>query len=925
MPRLSAIVCVISVLAAGCGGKTAEDYLRSAEQQIAQGNRRGAEIELLNAVKLAPSDAAAHRARGANRLALNQPALAETDLRRALQLGESPQAILPALLRALLAQGKSNQLLSEFAATPALAAAGAEADVRSAIGDAHLAESQVDAARAAFQAALAAAAGNVQARLGLARIEAAAGRFDGALSAVDAVIAESDAADAHFVKAILLRLRGDGQGSRRSLERALVVSPDHLRSRIELVSQAIDAGDHDRAGALLSAPGAQSGADDARIEFLKAKLDARRGMLAEARTRIAAVLRAQPDNAAGNLLAGQIEFQDGKLANAESFLRKTLIAQHRQRDARHLLAVVHLRQGSPAKAIDVLQPLLEPGATQYLATLRLAGEAHLQHGELRKAAALFEAARGAKGGDAYALFRLGQIALTRGRFDDGVQALEDAAGADQAVEQADAALVALHLYRNDQDKALAAAEAFKARHPKNWLAHLLAGRVRLARGELSPARRQFETALALRADAPAALAGLAEVDLLEGKPELAVRRYEASLQRQPDEQSYLALAEFRRRTSDHTEDATDVLRQGAAAVGKSAVLHVALVRRLVELQEFQEAITLARKFADANAGEPAALDALVDAQLGAGQIDEAVRTLERISLLDAASPRPWQRVAGAQMARRDPDGAIATLKRAQLRAPQDMSVLADLTQLQLASGALARAAEGARKLQSREAYRATGAIIAGDVHLAARQPAEAERSYREALQAEPRNADAAVKLCRLLAQTTRSAECAELSARWLAANPGDVPMRLHLAERALAAGHLKEAVRHWEAVIAREPTHVLALNNAAWALGRLGDPRALALAQRAGRLAPRNPDVLNTLGMLQLERGDATKGAELLALAHMLAPQRPDLKLHHAKGLLKTRRVEEARVVLVALAAEALNFEGRDEVAPLLKSLPPRP
>jgi thioredoxin-like negative regulator of GroEL len=118
---------------------------------------------------------------------------------------------------------------------------------------------------------------------------------------------------------------------------------------------------------------------------------------------------------------------------------------------------------------------------------------------------------------------------------------------------------------------------------------------------------------------------------------------------------------------------------------------------------------------------------------------------------------------------------------------------------------------------------------------------------------------------------------------------------------------------------------VLALNNAAWALGRLGDPRALALAQRAGRLAPRNPDVLNTLGMLQLERGDATKGAELLALAHMLAPQRPDLKLHHAKGLLKTRRVEEARVVLVALAAEALNFEGRDEVAPLLKSLPPRP
>ena len=141
---LAALICTL----AGCARKTADDYIRSAEAQIAARNFRGAEVELLNAIKLAPNSGAAHRLRGHNRLALGFVGAAEADLRRALELKESPESTLPALAKALAMQGKWSNLRSEFGAQPALASPQAEADFRATIGDAYLAAHDADAARA---------------------------------------------------------------------------------------------------------------------------------------------------------------------------------------------------------------------------------------------------------------------------------------------------------------------------------------------------------------------------------------------------------------------------------------------------------------------------------------------------------------------------------------------------------------------------------------------------------------------------------------------------------------------------------------------------------------------------------------------------------------------------------------------------------
>ena len=101
----------------------------------------------------------------------------------------------------------------------------------------------------------------------------------------------------------------------------------------------------------------------------------------------------------------------------------------------------------------------------------------------------------------------------------------------------------------------------------------------------------------------------------------------------------------------------------------------------------------------------------------------------------------------------------------------------------------------------------------------------------------------------------------------------------------------------------------------------MNDPRALEFAQRAVRMAPANADILDTLGVVQLKQGDAHKGVETLTAALALAPNRPELRLHRAKGLMKVARFDEAKAELLALGAEANEFQGKTEIPQLLKTL----
>jgi Putative Zn-dependent protease, contains TPR repeats len=111
------------------------------------------------------------------------------------------------------------------------------------------------------------------------------------------------------------------------------------------------------------------------------------------------------------------------------------------------------------------------------------------------------------------------------------------------------------------------------------------------------------------------------------------------------------------------------------------------------------------------------------------------------------------------------------------------------------------------------------------------------------------------------------------------------------------------------------------LNNLAWAAAQTGDPKAVEYAEKANRLAPGQPAIMDTLGVLLVDKGETARGLELLQKAVELAPQASQIRFNYARALLKTGKKGDAKQELDALAKLGEKFPAHAEVAQLLKSL----
>jgi predicted Zn-dependent protease len=92
----------------------------------------------------------------------------------------------------------------------------------------------------------------------------------------------------------------------------------------------------------------------------------------------------------------------------------------------------------------------------------------------------------------------------------------------------------------------------------------------------------------------------------------------------------------------------------------------------------------------------------------------------------------------------------------------------------------------------------------------------------------------------------------------------------------------------YEAILKMAPNSPAALNNLAWQCSQAGDARALPLARRAHELAPGNPAIADTLGVLLVAANQAGEGLPLLRQAAAAAPQSAEIAYHLADALRRS-------------------------------------
>ena len=200
-------------------------------------------------------------------------------------------------------------------------------------------------------------------------------------------------------------------------------------------------------------------AQDPVTRLLEAQIAFLRKDYAATREITTPLLQLAPNNAMLLQLAGAAEFHLRNLPQAENLLAQAVKIAPGMPLARQLLAQTYLRTGLPEKALETLAPMID-GPQPRAELLTLAGEAHLQTGDAKRAEEMFSRATKVNPEQPRARTALALGQIGKGDAAGGLAALESVSAADPGAT-ADLALVASHLRRGDVDKALKAIDSLE--------------------------------------------------------------------------------------------------------------------------------------------------------------------------------------------------------------------------------------------------------------------------------------------------------------------------------------------------------------------------------------------------------------------------------------------------------------------------------
>lgn len=921
--RRFATACVgaailVSVLSA-CGEQKPEAMVASAKDYIAKGDHAAAVIQLKNAVQKSPSDGEARLLLAGSLLQTQDAEGAVKEYRRALELQVAPERVYAPLARALLEANTADKVIAELA-DKTVADALAQADLQTSIGQAYLTTGKTKEARAAFARALAASADYPNAKLGEARILAVEGRMAEAAKLVDEVLSRSpEEPEGLYLKGEMLRAAGRVDEAIAAFEQVVKVRPRTVTARRALAELLMQQKQFDQAAGHIEAV-KKMVPNDHQVIYLDAQLALLRGQQAEARNRVHQLLKVNPDHVPGLVLAGRIELNSGAYAFAEQFLRKALANAPQEPTARRLLVTLYLQTGQPARALEALQPVLEKSAGD-AATLALAGEVYLANRDLKTAAKYLEKAGDLDAQNVTVRTRLAQVRFAFGDIDRAVKDLQAISKSDPEQYQSDVTLITSLMQRNELDKALEAARTLEGKQPNNPLTFQLFGAIHLAKRDVANARMSFEKSLALQPAYLPALQALGRLDLQAGNAAATRTRYEAALAKDPDNAAALvSYAAFLRATGAEQREAGALLERAVQASPGTADPRVALAEFHLRMGDPKKALDLAQRANAVIPNDPRIVEILGVAQQATGNVSQAIETFGRLARLMPKSANAQVRLARAHAAAKEYPRALQILRGVLAQEPQQVELHNDIAYILVQAGRFDEATAEARELQKKRPKEALGFVIEGDVLAAQQKWLEAAALYRVALGRSPDmlTADKAVAALKKVEGAT---DTQALAAKWLNENPKDFVGRMYLADRDMAQKNYKSAVPHLRVLVELQPNNAALLNDLAWAGGATGDLQAVKYAERAHRLAPTNPLVMDTYGWLLVESGDVKRGVEMLQQAASLAPAAQEIRLHLAKGLLKSGQKDGAREELetIVKATEASPF--KDEAAALLTTL----
>lgn len=906
-----AVVTCVSAVALAAGGavaasKESQEYFKDAQEYLKGGDYRSAVIQLKNAVRADPDNAAARHALGVAYLRTGDAVSAEKELNAAQQRGFPEDKVASPLAQALLMQGRPEELLKRV--PRGQRAAEIEGEVLIWHGYAHGALGDLDAAHGAFEEAARLRPSDGRPLMGLGQMlierRDVAGAAQAAERAVAAARSPDQRADALALKGEVSRLSGDAAGARALFDEALMADSGNRTALIGRATVAIAEGKPEDAKkdlktALEISPGHAvatylTAVIQANEKKFEAALDSLRGPS----------LQKYPP---ALFLLASVHFTRNELEQAISALDRYMGAAGRDLRSQKLLGSILLRQRRTDAAIPVLRAAAEADSKDPQLRALLAA-AYMQQGDNASAAEWLDKAMeiSPKDTDTLTRFALGQMQL--GDNDDAVATLRSAAESDPEAMQTRMLLVLAHLRGGSYDEALQVADEMARKMPDSPLPHNLAGGALMAKKDLAGARAAFERALANQANFTPALLNLARLEVQEGNVDVARNRFRQAIEADPKNmQAMLGLAELEQAQAN-ADAALDWLRRAVEAQPQQAAPRLRLVGLLLQRNEPEKAVAAAREGLQVVPGNPGLLEALGRAQWAAGDRANAAASFRQLAASNPRSAPAQAELGRVMLAQGDEAAAVQALQRAVAVDDAYLPAHVELIGIAVRAGRNDEAIGLAQGWSRRHPDSVEGAVLVADLM-------QRFGHFDEALavlKAVPEAKTAAPLVMRVAELQVRSGKPDEALAvlkEWADAGPQIGARRVALGNMHLRLKQYDQAQAVFEAVLPSEGDNPTVLNNLAWLYDRKGDPRATGMAEKAYRLAPNSPEIADTLGFILVRGNDLQRGLALLSDAHEKRKDAPEIRYHLAVALQAAGRKDEARKLLEGLVTEKAEFE----------------
>jgi putative PEP-CTERM system TPR-repeat lipoprotein len=893
-----------------------EEYIERAKEFQSKGDIRSSILELKNAAQKDPGNAQARWLLGMAYLDMRLGGEAEAQLEKAIQFGITPKNARIPLARARLYQGNFQQILDTLTAIDT-EEPGILAQILQLRGDALLGLSKFSEGCPLFNRSIQLDKSFSPAFMGRARCEYDTGQFDSAIaSAKQATTLEPNRLESWYLLGDLYRARNQTDEALATYDHALKIKADDFDATAYKAMTLLSVKRSKEAEAEIKRLN-EMRPQAVLAKYLKAYLLYQQGKNGEANSQLQQVLKDNPNNPQVQLLYGTINYALKNDEIALSSFNKVLGTTDLP-GTRLLLAATQLRMGVNADVIKTLAPLIAQGndAKAFL----LAGQAMLNQGEIDRGIAYLNRASLLAPKDTTIRSALAQNQLLTGN-QQGINGLESIITDNPQDANAYLLLASAQSGKADFKGALATLQKMASAQPTNPLTYVLIGRVHLMQQNLAAARQAFERSLVVDTGFLPAVSALVNLDIQEKKPGQARERFKHILSKSPNNLgALLGQANTALALGDQNEYITYLkmaIQQHSSSLEPVSQLTTYYINKT---HQPELALEVAQKAARANTGNPAFLDNLAQAQLGAGHKKDAIDSYTSVINRQPNSAVAWYRLGWAQRVAGDLNAALKSLQKSVQIAPDYMDARVAMTGMYAVLGRRDNALQEARTIQEMNPKSPTGYNMEAELSARFKKPDASLQALARAHQTIA-STDTAATYHLALLRAGKGDLAEQVSQQWLKKHPEDSVFRMYLSGFYLQKQQVDQAITQYLAVIKATPNHVSALNNLAALLQEKNDPRASGYAQRAFALQPTNPVVMDTYGWSLLQQEKIEPAMPLLKQAAQAVPNSPAIQYHWASALVKSGKTAEAKSILEKVLSTSTHFNEHDKAAALLKTI----